>query len=197
MKKIAIYCRISTNSKRQDLDLQLFPLREYAKARGFEIYKEYLDEISWSKEKRLELDLLMEDAKKRKIDWVLVFRFDRFSRSTRHLINTLELFNNLWIDFISYSENIDTSTPTWKVLFTMISAFSEFERSIIKERVIAWLETARIKWKVLWRPKANVDILEVIKLKNKGLSYKKMEAKLNVWKSTLCKMYNEYMLHTS
>ena len=113
MKEIAIYWRTSTTDK-QDLDTKLIPLREYAKARWFFIYNEYVDKISWWKEQRAELDKLMEDAQKRKIDWVLVFRFDRFSRSTKHLINTLELFNNLWIDFISYNENIDTFTPVGK-----------------------------------------------------------------------------------
>lgn len=92
MKRIAIYWRTSTIDK-QDLDTQLIPLRDYAKSRGFFIYKEYVDKMSWWKESRPELNKLMEDVQKRKLDWVLVFRFDRFSRSTRHLINTLELFN--------------------------------------------------------------------------------------------------------
>lgn len=80
---------------------------------------------------------LFNDVRKRKTDVVLVWKFDRFARSTKELINALEEFNSLGVDFISYKENIDTSTPTGKILFTMISAFAEFEREILRERVIA------------------------------------------------------------
>ncbi len=191
MKKIWIYARTSTKDK-QDLETQLLPLREYSKARGFEIYKEYTDKISGAKENRDSLDLLLDDAKKRKIDWVLVFRFDRFSRSTKQLINTLELFDNLWIDFISYSENIDTSSPAGKVLFTMISAFSEFERSIIQERVKAWLEKARKKWKKLWRPWVSTDVKKIVELKEKWLSFREIAKKLKLKKSNV---YNKYKEH--
>lgn len=194
MKKIAIYWRTSTTDK-QDLDTQLIPLREFAKARWFFIYNEYVDKISWWKENRPELDKLMEDAQKRKIDWVLVFRFDRFSRSTKHLINTLELFNNLWIDFISYNENIDTSTPVGKVLFTMISAFSEFEKSIIQERVRAWIHKARIKWKTLWRPKVDTDILKIVKLKESWKTFRDIAEKMKLKKSNVYNKYNSYMLN--
>ena len=195
MKKVAIYARTSTIEK-QDLDTQLIPLREYAKARWFLIYKEYVDKISWWKERRPELDQLMEDAHKRKIDWVLVFRFDRFSRSTKHLINTLELFNNLWVDFISYNENIDTSSSIWKVLFTIISAFSEFEKSIIQERVKAGISKARSKWKVLWRPKVDTDIQKIIQLKSRGMTFRDIAIKMKLKKSNVYNKYNSYIQKT-
>lgn len=192
--KIWIYARTSTTDK-QDLDTQLFPLREYAKARWFTIYKEYTDKVSWWKESRPKLDELMSDAQKRKIDWVLVFRFDRFSRSTKQLINTLELFNNLWVHFLSYNENIDTSSPAGKVLFTMISAFSEFEKSIIQERVKAWLQKAKSKWKSLWRPKVDTDVLKIIKLKEKWISFRNIADKLKLKKSNVYNKYTSYMLN--
>ncbi len=195
MKKIWIYARVSTIDK-QDLDTQLIPLREYAKARWFEIYKEYTDKISGSKESRPWLDQLMDDAKKRKIQIILILRFDRFSRSTRQLINSLELFNSLWIDFISYTENIDTSTPAWKVLFTIISCFSEFEREIIKERVMAWIEKARSKWVKLWRPKIYADKNKIIKLKEKWLSFRKIAEKLKMKKSNVFNIYKESVQKT-
>lgn len=194
MKKIIIYARVSTTDK-QDLDTQLIPLREYAKARGFFIYQECVDKISGSKESRPELDMLMDLAKKRKIDWVLVYRFDRFSRSTKHLINTLELFNSLWIDFISYNENVDTSTPSGKVLFTMISAFAEFERSIIKERVKSWLDKARAKWKTLWRPKIDGDLDTIIELKDRWLSFRAIAQEMKLKKSYVFSIYSPYKLN--
>ncbi len=194
MKKIWIYARVSTIDK-QDLDTQLIPLREYSKIRGFIIFQEYVDKISWSKENRPSLDLLMNDVKKRNIDWVLVFRFDRFSRSTRHLINTLDLFNSLGVDFISYNENIDTFSPAGKVLFTMIWAFAEFERSIIKERVIAWIEKARSKWVKLWRPIIKVNITKIVKLKETGLSFKEIANKMKLKKTFVYNQYTKFMLN--
>ncbi|MBZ0242643.1 MAG: recombinase family protein [Bacteroidales bacterium] len=131
MKKVAIYARVSTTDKEQDLDTQLIPLQEYVKSRGWEVFRVYSDKVSGATEKRQELSELMEGAYKRLFDIVLVYRFDRFARSTKHLIASLEEFSSLGIDFISYNENIDTSTPIGKAMFTIISAFAELERSII------------------------------------------------------------------
>lgn len=194
MKKVGIYTRVSTRDK-QDLEVQLLPLRQYAQARWFFIYKEYSDKISWAKESRPWLDSLMDDAKKRKIDSVLIFRFDRFSRSTKQLINSLDLFNSLWIDFISYSENIDTSSPAWKVLFTMISAFAEFERNIIWERVRAWIEKAKANWVTLWRKKLDVNIKRIVKLKEEWMTYRDIADKMRLKKSYVYNKYKEYKLN--
>lgn len=192
--KIWIYARVSTLDK-QDLDTQLIPLRNFSNARWFEVYKEYTDKMSGSKDNRPWLDLMMEDVKKRKIDWVLVFRFDRLSRSTRNLINTLELFNNLWVSFISFNENIDTSTPAGKVLFTMIWAFAEFERSIIRERVRAWIDRARSKGIKLWRPKIYADKNKILKLKEKWLSFREIADKMKLKKSNVYNIYKESLLN--
>ena len=192
--KVWIYARTSTTDK-QDLDTQLIPLREYAIARWFEIYREYTDKISWWKESRPELDKLLEDAQKRKISTVLVFRFDRFSRSTSQLIRSLELFNNLWVNFISYQEQIDTSSPVWKVLFTMISAFAEFEKSIIQERVRAGLNKAKAKGKILWRPKIYWDIDRIVELKEKWLSFREIAKKMKLKSTYVYYTYNSYKLN--
>ncbi len=108
-KKVAIYVRVST--KDQSVDMQLNDLQRYSKERGFKVFKAYKDNgVSGMKDKRAGLNQLMDDAKKRKFDIVLVWRFDRFARSTKHLITALHEFRNLGIDFISYQENIDTSS---------------------------------------------------------------------------------------
>ncbi|NVP18061.1 recombinase family protein [Candidatus Gracilibacteria bacterium] len=194
MKKVGIYTRVSTRDK-QDLEVQLLPLRQYAQARGFFIYKEYSDKISGAKESRPGLDSLMDDAKKRKIDSVLIFRFDRFSRSTKQLINSLDLFNSLGIDFISYSENIDTSSPAGKVLFTMISAFAEFERNIIGERVRAGIEKAKANGVTLGRKKLDVNIKRIVKLKEEGMTYRDIADKMRLKKSYVYNKYKEYKLN--
>lgn len=160
MKKIAIYTRISTSTKNQDLKTQLLPLREFCKTRDWEIYKEYSDVESGAKEERKGLKQLKRDAFMGRFNVVLVFRFDRFARSTKQLVSSLEDFNSQNIDFVSYSEQIDTTTPAGKALFTMISAFSEFERSIIQERVKAGIAKSKAKGVIWGRPKADKFKLE-------------------------------------
>src|SRR4051794_7610907 len=115
--KVAIYARVSTSD--QTTDLQLDSIREFSKARGFTIIGEYVDEgVSGATESRPALNKLMEDARKRKFDAVLVWKFDRFARSTRHLLSALDQFRCLGIEFLSYSENLDTSSAMGKAVFT-------------------------------------------------------------------------------
>jgi len=124
--------------------MQIADLRRYGEQRGFQVYKEYSYQgISGTKDRRPGLDELMADAQKRKFDTVLVWRFDRLARSTKHLITALEQFRHLGIDFISYQENIDTSSPLGKAMFTIVSAIAELERNILLERVRAGLKRAK------------------------------------------------------
>ena len=137
--KTALYARVSTNNG-QDPEMQLRELREYCQRRNWEITKEYIDVgISGAKEKRPELDGLIADAHRRHVDAVVVWRFDRFARSVSHLLRALETFRSLGIEFVSLSEQVDTSTPTGKMIFTVLGAVAELERSLIVERVKAGL----------------------------------------------------------
>ncbi len=121
--RVALYARVSTKHNGQDPETQLMALRDYAKARKLEVFAEYVDVgISGSKDSRPALNRLMADARKRRFDAVLVARFDRFARSTRHLVLALEEFNALGVDFISLSESVDTSTPMGKMVYTVIAA---------------------------------------------------------------------------
>jgi DNA invertase Pin-like site-specific DNA recombinase len=191
MKKIAVYARVSTSDKGQDLETQLIPLREYVEARGWTLFEVYSDVMSGTKEDRPALQRLMNDAQKRRFDVCLVYRFDRFARSTKSLVNALELFRNLGIDFISYQENIDTSSPAGKALFTMVSAFAELEASIISERVKSGLVKARAKGKKLGRPKVNVDTDKIIVLHQKGASNREIAKALSLSKSTVQRKIEE------
>jgi DNA invertase Pin-like site-specific DNA recombinase len=188
--KIALYVRVS--SEIQSVDMQISDLRRYCEQRGFEIYREYSDECSGTKDKRPALDELMSDARKRKFDAVLCWRFDRFARSTKHLITALEEFRHLRIDFISYQENIDTSSPLGKAVFTIISAIAELERNIIVERVKAGIRRAKEKGKTLGRPKRlNLDAKELIRLRQKGLSLRKIAHKIGACPATVYKMLSK------
>ena len=186
-KRIAVYARVSTKN-RQDPESQLLPLREYAQARGFEI-SEYVDVISGSKDSRPELARLMADAAKRRLDAVAVWKFDRFARSTRHLVTALEQFNALGVDFISLSESIDTSTPMGKMVFTVLAAVAELELSLIRERVVMGLQRAKAQGKQLGRPRGSAqDAHKIKKLKSEGLSLRQIAQALQTSKSTVARL---------
>jgi DNA invertase Pin-like site-specific DNA recombinase len=165
--RVAIYARVSTTD--QSTDPQLLDLRKYVSDRGWQIYGEYIDEgISGTKDSRPALNELMDDARKRRFEMVLVWRFDRFARSTRHLIVALEEFKNLGIDFISFQENIDTSSPLGSAIFTIISAVAQLERDIIAERVKAGLRRAVANGTQLGRPRVAVDADRIAGLRAPG-----------------------------
>jgi DNA invertase Pin-like site-specific DNA recombinase len=151
--RVALYARVSTVNNGQDPSMQTRELREYAGRRGWTVSSEYVDiGISGTKEKRPELDRLMADAHRRRLDVVAVWRFDRMARSVSHLLRVLETFKALGIEFVSLSEQVDTSTPTGKMIFTVLGAVAELERSLIVERVRAGMRNARAKGKQIGRP---------------------------------------------
>ena len=184
MMKIAIYSRVSTIG--QSVEMQLSDLRAYCKHRGLEIFREYADEgVSGSTDRRPALDALMQDARKRMFDTVLCWRFDRFARSTRHLISALEEFGHLGIDFISYQENIDTGSPLGRALFTIVAAIAELERNIIVERIRGGIRRAKDQGKRLGRrPITNPEVLRtVLQMKAQGKSIRAIAAAVKVSKS--------------
>jgi len=184
--RVALYARVSTTD--QSTDSQLLDLRRYVRERDWNSFKEYVDEgVSGTTDSRPALNDLMNDAKKRRFDVVLVWRFDRFARSTKHLILALEEFKNLGIDFVSYQENIDTSSPLGSAIFTIISAVAQLERDIIAERVKAGLRRAKENGKKLGRPRAEVSKGEIYRLHSHGLSLRKIATQLKFSKSTVAK----------
>jgi DNA invertase Pin-like site-specific DNA recombinase len=178
-KKVAVYVRVST--KDQSVDMQLHDLERYSRERGLDVFKVYEDNgVSGTKETRPALNELMNDAKKRRFDSVLVWRFDRFARSTKHLVTALHEFRHLGIDFISFQENIDTSSPLGEAIFTIISAMSTLERDIIAERVKGGLRKARSRGKRLGRPNNDIDVDKVIKFKDQGMSIRDIAKNLSL-----------------
>jgi DNA invertase Pin-like site-specific DNA recombinase len=170
--RVAIYARVSTTNHGQDVGLQTRELRQFAEARGWQVAGEYIDAgVSGAKDSRPELNRLMAEAHKRRFDVVCVWRFDRFARSVSHLLRALETFKALGIDFVSYSEQMDTSTPAGKMVFTVLGAVAELERSLIVERVRAGLRNARAKGKRLGRPRVRVDVARIAILRKSGASW--------------------------
>src|SRR6266571_8434994 len=183
--RVALYARVSTINGQQDPEMQLRERREYCTRRGWEISGEYVDHISGGRDKRPALDRLMVDAHRRRFDAVVVWRFDRFARSTSHLLRALETFRALGIEFVSLSEQVDTSTPMGKMMFTVLGAVAELERSLIVERVKAGLRNARAKGKRLGRPKRVVDARRISDLRAQGLTLREIAARCRVSKTTI------------
>lgn len=141
--RVGIYARCSTHDKGQNPEVQLAPLREFIKARGWSCVGEFVDNgYSGAKDRRPQLDKLMNLAKKRQIDCIVVWKLDRWGRSLRHLINSLTELQSLGVSFVSYSENIDLSTPAGTMMFHVIGAMCQFERSLCQDRIRAGMSLA-------------------------------------------------------
>lgn len=175
---VAIYARVSTTNNGQDPTMQTRELREYIERRGWQLAGEYVDWMTGTKDRRPELDRLMADAHKRKFRVVAVWKFDRFARSVSHLLRARETFKALGIDFVSYSEQMDTSTPAGQMCFTVRGAVGELERSLIVERVRADLRNAKTKGKSLGRPRMIVDGVRIARLRSLGRTVREIASEL-------------------
>ena len=191
-KKVGVYARVST--KDQDVELQLVELRKYVADRGWAIYKEYIDiGQSGAKDSRPQLNLLMADSKRKRFDVVLVWKFDRYARSLKHLVDSLHEFQALNIDFISLTEGIDTTTPVGMAMFAVIGAMAQLERDLIRERVQAGMKRAKEKGKAIGRPKAYLDVEEVKRLSEEGHNVTEISRILNVSRANIYRNSNGYL----
>jgi DNA invertase Pin-like site-specific DNA recombinase len=183
--RTAIYARVSTSNNGQDPSMQTREIQEYCERRGWKVIGEYVDEgISGAKEGRPELNKLMADAHRRRFDAIVVWRFDRFARSVSHLLRALETFKALGVEFVSLSEQVDTSTPTGKMVFTVLGAVAELERSLIAERVKAGLRNARAKGKRLGRPRVIVDAARIGSLRAHGRTWREITVEMGISKGS-------------
>jgi len=175
--KAAIYGRVSTTA--QDTNLQMREVRQFVQRRGWQIAEEYIDKgISGSREKRPALDKLMSEAKRRRFDAVVVYRYDRFARSLRHLVNALEEFRALGIEFVSIHEGVDTSTPNGRLVFGIFASIAEFERELIRARVRSGLAAAKARGIQLGRPALRKftakEIKELRRDRRNGMPFQKL-----------------------
>src|SRR5260370_6273501 len=165
MKRAALYARVSTSGHGQDPEVQLRDLRKYCQQHDWQIIQEYVDVgISGTKTRRPALDSLMAGAHDKLFDIVLVWRFDRFARSTIHLAQALSDFKSCDVSFVSMTEQVDTATPSGKLVFTILGACAEMEREIIAERVKAGLRNAAANGRYGGRPKMHDIAPETVRL---------------------------------
>ena len=192
--RAGLYARVSTQD--QDVELQLEELREYAIRRGWTI-REYVDQgHSGATASRPALEEMMVDARARRIDTIVVWKFDRFARSLSHLVRALEEFEALGVEFISLRESIDTSTPLGRLMFGLVGAMAEFERDLIRERVRAGMARAKRKGTRLGRQPVKVDMFKVKRLKDKGLSHRQIADRLGVSLNTLKRRMRDHKQET-
>ena len=185
-KRAGIYARVSTLEKGQVPENQVEVLREYCRHRGFKVVGQFVDHASGRDDQRREYQKLLTAARRRELDVVLVWRYDRFARSSRMLLNALEEFKSLGVDFISHQENIDTTTPQGELFFTMVSGFAQFESSIISARVKLGMARARKQNKHLGRTRVPLATQRKIReLRREGLSLNQVAVKTGVSRSTV------------
>jgi len=186
--RAAIYARVSTIDKSQDPKTQLRPLREYASRRGFTVVAEFVDHASGRADDRQNYMALRDAVRRRTTDVILVWRYDRFARSTHALINALSEFNSLGVDFISIQEGIDTTTPQGKLVFTIMAGLAEFESSLIGDRVRAGMARARAEGKHVGRAALGEKIVaQIVALKRRGKSVSMIQRELGVSRGVVVK----------
>ena len=181
--KVACYGRISTADKQQDINLQLFPLREYVQRQGWTIFKEYVDEgYSGSTTNRPGLQALFKDCRRRLVDAVIIWKLDRLFRSLEHFVQLASEFQSLGIRLVSITEAIDLGTSQGRLMANLLAIFGQFEKEILQERIREGLVNARRKGRRLGRPSKEVDVEAMIELRKKGMGIKRIakEMKLSV-----------------
>ena len=197
-KRVAIYCRVSTND--QSCERQLVELREVAENHNWEIVQEYVDTgVSGAKTSRPQLDAMMKDAFSRKFEMVLTLELSRMGRNTKHLLEIVERLREKTINLYIHNQQIDTSTATGSLFFTVASAFTQFERDLIAERVKSGVANYRKKNpnKKWGGRKSNLTpetAAEILKLKKEAVGIRKLSKQFSVSINTIYKVINEEML---
>jgi len=188
--RVALYSRVSTNE--QNASMQVEELRAYCQRRQWDIAEEFTDSgVSGAKESRPALNRLLSESKRRKFDAVLVYRYDRFARSLRGLVNALAEFDALGIHFVSLHEGVDTSTPNGRLVFGIFASIAEFERELIRSRVRSGLAAARARGMRIGRPKVIVDARRLASLRNSGASWPKIAKALGIGVGTAHRAFQE------
>ncbi|NGZ27465.1 MAG: recombinase family protein [Magnetococcales bacterium] len=181
-RKVAIYARVSTDG--QTTENQLLELRTMAKNRGWEIFEEFVDHgISGAKsrEERPAFNRMLKGMVRHQFDMIAAWSVDRLGRSLQHLVEFLSEVQAHQVDLFLYQQGLDTSTPAGRAMFQMLGVFSEFERAMIRDRVVAGIARARANGTVLGRPKVGSETEEQIKrLHMTGIGIRKIARELGI-----------------
>jgi putative DNA-invertase from lambdoid prophage Rac len=190
--KVALYARVSTSDEkmRQDPEVQLVKLRDFCRARGWEIFQEYVDRKSGADPHRPALERMLADARKRKFDAVVIVRLDRITRSITNLLSIIQDLEAWGVSLVCTDQPIETDSATGRLLIHILAALAEFERELIRERVIDGLEKAKRDGKKIGRPRSSIDIKKALELREKGLSYREIARELKASHATVARILN-------
>ncbi len=183
-RTVALYLRISTVD--QSTELQRRELLAFVESRGWEVHSIYEDKATGTNDKRPQLQALLRDARERKFDVVLCWKLDRFFRSLKGMVVTLQEFEELGVEFVSLKDQLDLTTSAGRLMTHILAAFAEFEAGIIRERVRAGIANARAKGKKLGRP-YQIDAAKARALRAEGLSLSEIAKRLGSTKSGVSK----------
>lgn len=191
--RAALYARVSTTGRGQDVGLQLQELRQVASQRGWNVAGEYVDDgVSGTKTSRPALDRMLAEAQAGKLDIVAVWKLDRLGRSLQHVLATLDQLNGNGVDFVSLRDaGLDSTTPAGRLFTAMIGAFAAFERDLIQERVVAGVRRAQAAGKHCGRPRKAVDLRPALALLNEGRGLKEVARILQLPRATLRRRLGE------
>ncbi len=190
MIRAGLYARVSTQDQ-QSVPMQNRALREYAARRGWTIAIQVKEVGSGATQRQLR-EKLLDAARRREIDVVLVWRLDRWGRSVADLLTTLQELQHLGVGFVSLTEALDLTTPAGRAMAALLSVFAEFEREILRERVRAGLAHARLNGKRLGRPAtATMHADKVRKLRRSGLSKSEIARRLNIGRTSVRRILDE------
>jgi len=189
--RAAIYARVSTSD--QSVEMQVVELRQVAQQRGWVVVEEFTDEgISGAVESRPALDKMMDEARRGRLDLVVVWKLDRLGRSLQHLLQLLDELQRLGVGFVSVRDaGIDTTSATGRLLLHLLAAFAEYERCLIKERVLAGVRRAQAEGKHCGRPVVEMDLRPAVAMLKAGYGLKAMAKSLGVSRATLRRRLEE------
>jgi len=178
--KVALYARVSQADKDQDPENQLIKLRNFAQSYNWEIYQEYVDYASGSQASRPALDRMLSDARAHRFNAVVVVRLDRIGRSVRNLHNLLLELHRFNVDLICTDQDINTWSPTGKLIFTILGTISEFELVLIRDRTKDGLVRALAQGKRLGGPPNPARTEEILRLRAEGLTLREIGRRLGI-----------------
>lgn len=178
--EVALYARVSRYDRDQDPENQLRKLRDFADRHGWDVYAEFWDYASGAKPSRPQFDKMLREGRARHYDAVVVVRIDRLARSTRHLLNLLEEMQHYGVDLICTDQEIDTKSPTGRLLITVLGAVAELELELIRDRTKDGLARARAQGKRLGRPPNPARTEEILWLREQGFSLRQIGRRLGM-----------------
>ena len=190
---VAIYARVSTADQR--CEQQLRDLREFVKARRWELQAEYVDRgVSGKKDSRPAMNRLLQAVRKRAVDVIVVWKLDRWGRSMPHCVSSVQELRSLGVRFIAVTQNIDTdeANPTSKLMLNLLAAFAEFEHELIVERTLAGLARARREGRIGGRPRLITDRKRIVQLDEEGLTTREIAEEMSISAASVCRILNAH-----